>query len=763
MDQTRSLDNDHPVESPGQRIPAAGPSGMDAMLSQPSKAADGSQVSTMQTTLLRQFGLRFDQCLRPLLRPLAKAVDSLADADWQTNTPEVLSPLRELAHDLQALVDKVAQQHAYVLIFGPLKSGKSTFMNALCGSYVSQVTSLPAYPCLVHVCHDRHPGFTVTRYDCSTEQFDDAAGLHQAVEAAHQALVQRIRRVERHGAEFDPDTHMPEAIRKIDVKVTAGDLDQSGAVLVDTPGLYTRMKFGYDRMTRQFRNAAACAIFIVKADNLFLEQVFDEFHELLGLFSRIFLIINIDSAKKDLGPDGQLVPSLEHRDPGRIIKAFEDLSMSVGLKAAADAGRLKMYPVDLLSAASRRLRGDSNHGARSAHTGQADFNALLGDLTQYLNSSEYLRALMSDSLCRAQTLLEQIHRAVGQSQRTELANRVALLGQQRESAQLQKRAVGRLRDLDWRQQALSLRAPMYADLRQQAQQIQRTTGDALVNAVDVWFQTDHSLEQLNDVGIRPLLTKVQAESLAQLHRWMQRRFAGVSEALKLSPAVVGDLLTSQIDLDATTKLAMQQVRPQERITPPAATLVGRDIAVCRRWWDWLLLRSKHSVADRLFGPPGHSTRSIAVAVKAKRLGDAGRDMMKKLATEKLGQMVSDIVDQLPEQLFVDYTTKLTDQLTQVLRDKAEEASQVLDDLDRQLAQAQQVLSDLTSLQHCSQRTHDAVRGLAKQFGGNRQVDEDAVASIPDANARPDHMPKDIDDSVVIVTKPTDAPVPADPS
>src|SRR5690606_21895934 len=143
---------------------------------------------------------------------------------------------------------------------------------------------------------------------------------------------------------FDPAVHMPHAIRRIDVKVAIEDLVQSKAVLVDTPGLYTRMRFGYDRMTRDFRDSAACAIFIVKTDNLFLEQVFDEFGDLLELFSRIFLIVNVDSTKKDLRPDGTLAPSLEQRDPHAVIHAFEHLAMTPPLQRAVEEGRLNIYP-----------------------------------------------------------------------------------------------------------------------------------------------------------------------------------------------------------------------------------------------------------------------------------------------------------------------------------------------------------------------------------------------------------------------------------
>ena len=97
--------------------------------------------------------------------------------------------------------------------------------------------------------------------------------------------------------------HLPAAVRRVDVRMPAEQLAGSGAVLVDTPGLYSRMKFGYDLMTREFRNAAASAIFVVKTDNLFLEQVFDEFNDLLRLFSRIFLVVNLDSTKRDLQPE----------------------------------------------------------------------------------------------------------------------------------------------------------------------------------------------------------------------------------------------------------------------------------------------------------------------------------------------------------------------------------------------------------------------------------------------------------------------------
>ncbi|MEO0663723.1 MAG: hypothetical protein AAFZ87_19490, partial [Planctomycetota bacterium] len=78
-------------------------------------------------TLLSQFCEAFDGTLRPLLEPLSEATRTLAASDDSNlDLPEVRAELHDLQHQIQGLVEKVADQQAYVLLFGPLKSGKST-------------------------------------------------------------------------------------------------------------------------------------------------------------------------------------------------------------------------------------------------------------------------------------------------------------------------------------------------------------------------------------------------------------------------------------------------------------------------------------------------------------------------------------------------------------------------------------------------------------------------------------------------------------
>src|SRR3954447_26081688 len=110
--------------------------------------------------------------LEPLPQGLAAAAEELYRARGSSlNRP--LATLNDTRARLRSLVEKLESQQAYLLIFGPLKSGKSTLMNAISRTYVSEVTSLPGYPCLVYVRHAEQPRFSATRYNGRETVFAD--------------------------------------------------------------------------------------------------------------------------------------------------------------------------------------------------------------------------------------------------------------------------------------------------------------------------------------------------------------------------------------------------------------------------------------------------------------------------------------------------------------------------------------------------------------------------------------------------------------
>ena len=605
-------------------------------------------------TLLSQFCDEFGSVVHPLLDPLANSSESLAALDATSPIRKLLPGLRDRTHQLQSLATKVEEQQAYVLIFGPLKSGKSTLMNAIAASYVSEVTTMPAYPCMVFVQHAKQRSYKLTRYDGKVDELHDAAALRMALNRAHAELVDRIRQIEETGADFDPATHFPQAIRRLDICVPAEALKDSGTVIVDTPGLYSRMKFGYDRMTREFRDTATCAIFVVKTDNLFLEQVFDEFHELLELFSKIFLVVNLDTTKRDLRPDGSLVPSLESEDPIRLIEAFENLSMSSSLKQAREEGRLKIYPADLMHAASRRLSEhfDDNAQVELEDGRQATFDGFLGDLKDYLDSDEYLVAFLGDSLRQAENLVTGLRRLLADDAVTEMENRIQELEAARTAAQQRASAIEELLGFDWADRFQQVQPDLEAASNEEEAQLEQKTENELDDAIEEWFQETSSLKSLVEGDLGIVLRDLQAEIVSTQMAALRRRIHRAPAGLALPEGLADRASACGVELTAIGKEAVDLIDGGSAIEHAEIPLQKAAIPVKKGFWDWILFRGVDKVRVRVLGTKGE--HRLTRSVKQKRIGAAGQVYMKAEAADTAVDFLGRSMPRLAEWLTQSY-------------------------------------------------------------------------------------------------------------
>lgn len=665
-------------------------------------------------TLLSQFCEAFDATLRPLLIPIGDAANTLSGASDDLDLAEVRAELHDLQHRVQGLVDKVADQQAYVLLFGPLKSGKSTLMNALAGAYVSEVSSLPAYPCMVYLSHADSRVFYVSRYNGETERFTDPSALYGHISRAHGDLAEQLRAAEAQGDEFDPALHFPEAIRKVDVRIPAGDLSQSGAVLVDTPGLYSRMKFGYDRMTRDFRDSASCAIFVVKSDNLFLEQVFEEFEHLLDLFSRIFLVVNLDTTKSDLSPDGTLVPSLEQEDPLRIIDAFENLAMSKPLKDAADSGRLKIYPVDLLRAASHRLReaAPDEEPAR----GQANFDAFLSDLTEYLNSTDYLVAFLGDSLRRADGLLDDLEDLVDHESVSALRARTDALDAERQDLQRRRHAVHRLEAFDWRSSFAELDEKLQPSIRERAKSASGETEKDLDGLVDRWFLTDASLDSLIKDDLQPRLARYEQELATFVAETVEEEVRPGTAGLLLPSEVGADLHAASVDM---TRLGIESLSSMEVsavLGHVRAPFTAERVPVRKSMIDWLMFRTKAACQRRLFGDAANPSVRIPIEKKQSRLGDEARRAIRRELDVFKGRFFQETVQRAHEHLIGRYADASVDSMRSQLKQRDDELSGEIQTVVDKLVEHRKVLSHLASLRTAGAQARGGVEELTQTYG-----------------------------------------------
>ena len=636
------------------------------------------------------------QHLAPFSPALEKAAANLEQGSEKALLERPLAALNDIRARLRSLMEKLASQQAYLLIFGPLKSGKSTLMNAISGSYVSEVTSLPGYPCLVFVRNATEPHFSVTRYNGRETVFANGAALKDVIEDSHLALAQQIRATELRGDDFDPRTHFTEAIRRVDVKLPVPSLGESSTVLVDTPGLYSRMNFGYDVLTREFRDSAACAVFVVKTDNLFLEQVFVEFNQLLGLFSRIFLVINVDSGKRDLHADGSLQPSAESRDPEQIIDAFRTLSMAGPLRQAYEEKRVRIHAIDLLSAASSFLSGNGNRNSDASANGEgtshgdgngnshstvpapaADqkkaFDAFLRDLTDYLNSSDYTVEFTRDSLRQGQTLCAEAWDVVASDEL--LALRATQNSMENELRDLEERAatVDRLFSVEWTATFEKVRAENDSRGKESVTAKTARVAKEMHEALERWFDTSESVQALVQKEWNPLLAAAGRalgdDTRSRLTALLGPPLGGAEPAA----LVMNDLHTVGFSLAPIAEAAASELQIQEDAAPYEMTVQIDQIPVRKTFADWLLFRKARTVRRRLFGED--LAQEIAPEDKARRLPEASKEALRGLISEAVQARFPVLPEKFATDVLNGYVAKFISELLRGLREMRERLRQ----------------------------------------------------------------------------------------
>ena len=660
-------------------------------------------------TNVQTFCQEFSRELDPFGSRLGDALDALAhqseeQEDLARLNDTVLS-LREVQQRLSTLQEKIGGQQAFLLIFGPLKSGKSTLMNAISGAYVSEVSSLPAYPALVYVKNGEQRRFQATTYEGRKREFRDSLDMASAIQEDHARLASAILEVERAGGEFEPRQHYPEAIRRMDIEVPAPDLAESGSVLVDTPGLYSRMKFGYDQMTRDFRDTAACAIFVVKTDNLFFEKVFEEFEDLLGCFTRIFLVSNVDSSKQDLKPDGTLEASLESRDPDKIIEAFRSLSMSATLRQAIDEGRLNIYSIDLLRAASKRLRenaGISDEAAADPTAAGDGFDRFLEDLTGYLNSSDYLHDFMFDSLRVASDLTREAEQLAGSQAAEDLRSSTQEMRSRLYHDRERLAALGKLDQMSWSSVFDHLYTEKNRLLDEAARRNTQRLAEGLQEAVAGWMQGDDSWNGLVE-GLNTYLERESGKDaeaiVGQLRALVDNPYGGA----RFSTSQLENFRQADLRIEENVAQLLKNLGREVDAGAPHIDIEPADVPLNRSLGDMLILRSGKQVRDQFFGPEGD--QPIPAGKKQKRLGGPGEEALKAqvetFARDRLPAQQKDYVNRILNRYVEDFTRTLK-----------QTVSNLKTSLNREVGECETKLEVLEASQKVLERIHETAENFA---------------------------------------------------
>lgn len=656
---------------------------------------------------------------RLFLETLRKQLDRFSD---RMPVAEAALQLADIENRLNNLSDKVEGQNTYLIIFGPLKSGKSTLMNAISGAYVSEVSSLPAYPCLVYVRDSRKSKFSLTLYNGTRLAMEDGEEVESYINEGHVKLARRLQEVEAEGDDFDPRVHATDAIRRVDIALPAKHLGEAKIVLVDTPGLYTRMKFGYGLMTREFRYQAACAVFVVKVENLFLEQVFNEFEDLLKEFSRVFLVVNVNRTKMDLAPDGSLRPSIESKEPQKLVEVFETLSMNNTLHQAYENGRLRIYAIDLLTAASQRLSAGRQKPAKvdgleggEGDGGTARFDAFLGDLTEYLNSDEYLYEFMRDSirqgeLCAAdaQAVTEGSIRTVLEVHRNEVKQKLAATEDRLEGIQA-------ARGIDWKRAVASGATLERSAIDQHLDHRARRLDEELEKTLNSWYNSDDSLHELLAMQINPKIrSMVQASHDDLLEQGMERVKTATGGAALSEPEI---RLLEDIELPMEGFVSERVMQFGSGASAPTCEfgLNPEAVPVIRTFWDKLFFRNEAKVRRRTIGEGKFPGRPIPPAEKEKRLGGEFRELVMRKASLYGRDRLNDVKVSAVDNPCLTYQQALCVRAEASILERQKEKEEERRGVVEQLQQTDGLVDHMNLLGERSEEVLSGLRGLGERY------------------------------------------------
>ena len=375
----------------------------------------------MASSRHKSFSQSLDASLAPLLGPLHDVERLVEDLDVG-DANRTRGSIRDLRKTLRSALEASAQRRPSLLVQGPPKAGKSTFLVAVARSYVTKVSGLPSLPTLVRIQHGPEWELELFRSDGTRELFRDPQGARVEIQTAHRAWAEGQRNAQTKGDRFEAELDAPRAAARVELRVPAEALAAAPWSLVEVPPylmgeedeLRTRLDLG---------SLPVSDVVVLRSEDFARPTYLSRLEPLLDGGRPVFLVVNVDPRRRNLAPDGSAQESLDGSDPVVVVETFQALGASRRWLDAFDGGRLRVHLLPLFQLASDRLTAENRTRRRSRSAivprpqrsrapSEGDALALLErELVEHLRDGPWWREHVREALAEVDGVLEDLRTA----------------------------------------------------------------------------------------------------------------------------------------------------------------------------------------------------------------------------------------------------------------------------------------------------------------------------------------------------------------